>query len=127
MVSDVAAGIFGLLVLSLIVFQVALAAGVPWGELAMGGRWPGQLPAGMRIAAMVQAVVLLLLALAVFVKAGFLLPRLYVFSQKAVWGVVLFSLVALTMNLLTPSRRERMLWAPVAFLMTLCSIVVALE
>ena len=68
MFSDVAAGIFGLLVLSLIVFQLALAAGVPWGELAMGGRFPGQLPTGMRIAAMVQAVVLFLLALTVFVK-----------------------------------------------------------
>ncbi|MSP57207.1 MAG: hypothetical protein EXR69_16670, partial [Myxococcales bacterium] len=39
-------------------FQVALALGAPWGELAMGGAFPGRFPPAMRVAAVVQGALL---------------------------------------------------------------------
>jgi hypothetical protein len=38
-----------------VAFQVALAAGVPWGAYAMGGAFPGQFPSALRLAALAQA------------------------------------------------------------------------
>lgn len=35
---------FTFLILIVILFQVALAVGVPWGEYAMGGKFPGKNP-----------------------------------------------------------------------------------
>ena len=46
-----------------VLFQLALAAGAPWGGVAMAGKYPGRWPAPMRVAALVQAVFLLFLAL----------------------------------------------------------------
>ncbi len=58
-----------------IAFQVALAAGAPWGAIAMGGAFPGQFPPELRVAAVVQAVLLAGLALVVLARVGIALPR----------------------------------------------------
>ena len=47
---------------SVVAFQIALAVGVPWGDYAMGGAFPGQFPPALRIAALVQALLLVVLA-----------------------------------------------------------------
>ncbi|HVS64961.1 MAG TPA: hypothetical protein VMT85_15820 [Thermoanaerobaculia bacterium] len=108
------------------IFQVALASGAPWGELAMGGRFPGRFPPPMRVAALAQALVLVALAAVVLSKAGVAFPQLRGFAVVAIWAVVVISVVSLVLNSMTPSRRERILWAPVALVMTVSSLVVAL-
>ena len=55
--------------------RLALAAGAPWGEFAMGGAYPGQFPPELHVAAVVQAVVLALLALVILARAGIALPK----------------------------------------------------
>lgn len=125
--SEVAASVFALCTIVVILFQIALAAGAPWGEFAMGGRFPGKLPSAMRIAALVQVVVLAFIAFLVLARAGLAGSEFYVFSEKGIWGVVGFSLLATVLNLITPSKRERMIWAPVAILMLVTSVIVALS
>lgn len=39
-----------------IAFQLALALGAPWGEYAMGGRYPGRFPPGLRLAAVSRRI-----------------------------------------------------------------------
>ena len=107
-------------------FQIALASGAPWGELAMGGRFPGRFPPAMRVAALAQAFVLVALAAVVLSEAGIALPHLRGLSAVGIWAVVVISGVSLVLNTMTPSRRERILWAPVALVMTATSLVVAL-
>ena len=63
--TELAAIVYALATAVVVGFQVALAAGAPWGEYAMGGRFPGRFPPAMRAGALVQAVVLALLALVV--------------------------------------------------------------
>jgi len=117
----------GYTVLTVIVaaFQVALALGAPWGSLAMGGRFPGQLPPSLRVAAVVQAVVLLLLAGVVLARSGLGLFKWSRMSAKAVWVVVAVTAVSAILNLVTPSSGERMLWAPVTIVLFACSLLVA--
>lgn len=122
-----AATLFGFFGLVAVLFQLALAAGMPWGELAMGGRYPGRFPPALRFAALLQAGILGVLGLIVLVRAGIILPEWLTVSRKAIWGVVAFCALSLIANLITPSRRERMIWAPVAAILLLSSILVALS
>jgi len=122
----VAAVIYNLLICVVIVFELALAAGAPWGQVAMGGRHPGRLPAPLRAAAAVQALVLLGLGVIVLARAGLILPQWQAAANWLIWGVVAFSALSLVLNLITPSKWERIIWAPVAAAMLLCSMAVAL-
>ena len=116
---------YGIVSLGVIAFQLALAAGAPWGEYAMGGAFPGQFPPELRIAAIVQAVILALLAFIVLARAGVTLPRWSKTSRWAIWIVVVFSAISLVLNTITPSARERAIWMPVALIMLICSFIVA--
>ena len=108
-----------------VAFQLALALGAPWGAYAMGGAFPGQFPPSLRIAAVFQAALLLLLAAVVLARAGLALPQWSRASRWLIWIVVAFSAVSLLLNLITPSGGERLIWAPVAFVMLVSSAVVA--
>jgi hypothetical protein len=110
-----------------VAFQLALAAGAPWGAYAMGGAFLGQFPPALLIAALVQAALLVGLALVVLARAGLILARWARVSRWLVWVVVVFAAVSLVLNLLTPSAGERAIWAPVALLLLLSSAVVAIK
>ncbi len=110
-----------------VVFQLALAAGVPWGQVAMGGRYPGRFPTQLRIGALVQAALLSFLALIVLSRAGVGFPVLDPVSGWMVWIAVAISLLSLILNLITRSKWERRLWAPVALVLVVCSLLVALS
>ena len=110
-----------------VAFQIALAVGVPWGEYAMGGAFPGRFPPALRIAALVQAIVLAALAAIVMARAGLILNG---WSRRApwlVWLVVAFAAVGVVLNVITPSGGERAIWAPVTLLLLLSSMTVALK
>lgn len=127
MSAPVAAVLFCALATGATVFQLALALGAPWGELAMGGRFPGRLPTALRAGAVVQGLVLVSLAGVVVSRAGVGFERWQTTARWAVWLAVASSALSLLANLVTPSARERRLWAPVALGMLLSSVVVALR
>ncbi len=122
----VAAALFAVLVAGVVAFQLALAAGAPLGAYAMGGGTPGVLPGRLRIAAVAQAAILALLALVVLSDAGFILPDLAAAYPWAVWVALAFSAVSLVLNAITRSARERRLWLPVAIVLFVTSLIVAL-
>lgn len=117
---------FSVIMLGVVGFQIALAAGAPWGAYAMGGAFPGQFPSAMRVAALVQAVILLLFAGVVLARAGVAVRRWSRASRRLIWLVVAFSALSLVLNLITPSAGERAIWAPVALVLLVCSLLVAL-
>jgi hypothetical protein len=125
----VAAIIYAIVSLGVIAFQIALAAGAPWGAYAMGGAFPGQFPPELRVAAIVQAVLLAGLAAVILSRAGLILLILPGWSRASrwlAWVVVAFSVVSFILNLITPSAGEQAIWAPTAFLLLISSLVVAL-
>jgi hypothetical protein len=122
-----AAILYAVISLGVIVFQIALAAGAPWGEFAMGGAFPGQFPPALRVAALLQAALLAGMAAVVLSRAGVILPGWSRASRWFIWFVVAFSALSLILNLITPSAGERAIWAPTAFLLLVSSAIVALN
>ena len=121
-----AAILFALVTLGVVAFQLALALGAPWGEFAMGGRYPGTLPRAMRVSAVGQAALLAALAVYVLSAAGLVLPSMAGTLPWLIWAVVAFSALSLVLNAITPSAGERRIWVPVATEMLLTSLIVAL-
>ena len=121
-----AAILFALVTLGAVAFQLALALGAPWGEFAMGGRYPGTLPRAMRVSAVGQAALLAALAVYVLSAAGLVLPSMAGTLPWLIWAVVAFSALSLVLNAITPSAGERRIWVPVATEMLLTSFIVAL-
>jgi hypothetical protein len=123
--SIIAARIFISLTAVVVAFQLALAAGAPWGELTMGGAFPGQLPPRMRVAAVGSAVILSALAAIIAARAGLAFPRWRRAARRLVWVVVAYTLVGVVLNAATPSAGERALWLPVTVVLAACAVVVA--
>ncbi|NTW97261.1 MAG: hypothetical protein HGB28_01775 [Oscillochloris sp.] len=121
-----AALLFTIVSAGVMAFQIALAAGAPWGAYAMGGAFPGQFPPPMRIAALVQAAFIGGTVAVVLVCAGLVRARWSRRAGKLVWGVVALGALSLVLNLITPSAGERAIWAPVALLLLLSSAAVAI-
>ncbi|HSL44351.1 MAG TPA: hypothetical protein VK897_13025 [Anaerolineales bacterium] len=121
----VAAIIYAIVTLGVVAFQIALAAGAPWGAYAMGGASPGQFPPALRIAAMTQAALLAGMAAVILARAGLVLPGWSQVSHWLVWIVVALTALSLVLNLITPSAGERAIWAPTLLLLLISSLIVA--
>lgn len=110
-----------------VAFQIALAAGAPWGAYAMGGAFPAQFPPALRIAALVQAALIIGMAAVVMSRAGLILAGWSHVSRWLVWVVVAIAAVSVALNLITPSAGERAIWAPVTLVLLASSTVVAIK
>jgi hypothetical protein len=123
----IAAFVFAVTAIGVVAFQLALALGAPWGAYAMGGAFPGTFPPPMRVAAVVQAVVIGLLAVVVLSAAGLVLPEFAVAFPWLVWVPVAVSAIAVVLNAISRSAGERRIWVPVSLVLLLCSLLVALS
>lgn len=126
MVDQAAAVVFAVVAAGVIAFQLALALGMPWGAYAMGGAFPGRFPPPMRVAAILQAVVIGLIALVVLSAAGLVLPDLAASLPWLVWVPVVFAALAVVLNTISRSAGERRIWAPVSVALLVSGLVVAL-
>lgn len=122
---SIAALVFALATLVVIGFQVALAAGAPWASYAMGGQRTGRYPPAMRAAALVQAVLLAVLAVVVLDAGGVIALGWAAAIPWLAWIPVIVSLASAIANAATRSVVERRLWLPVAIVMLLSSVIVA--
>jgi hypothetical protein len=126
-VTTIAALVFAICAAGVVAFQLALALGAPWGRYAMGGAFPGRLPPPIRVAAVVQAVVIAFLGVAVLSAAGLVLPDLAVTFPWLVWVAVVVSALAVVLNAISRSAGERRIWVPVSVVLLVSSLVVALD
>ena len=124
-IASIAAIIYAIVTVGVVAFQIALAAGAPWGAYAMGGASPGQFPPALRIAAIIQAALLAGMAAVILARAGLILPGWSRASHWLVWIVVALTAFSLVLNLLTSSAGERAIWAPTLSLLLISSLIVA--
>lgn len=89
-------------------FQLALAAGAPWGAAAWGGQAPGVLPTSLRVASAGSLLVYTGLAAVVATDRLGSTTR-----RRLLTGASLLMVLGAVANLATPSPVERV-WAPVA-------------
>jgi hypothetical protein len=108
----------------LVCFQLALAAGLPFGRYAWGGVYP-VLPRGLRIASALATIVYVVAAVTILEAAGVTdliastdLPR------NAVWVLAGFFGIGTVMNAVSRSTTERRM-AAVALVLAVLSVIVA--
>ena len=124
-ITSIAAIIYAIATFGVISFEIALAAGAPWGAYAMGGASPGQFSPALRIGAIVQAMLLAGMAAVILARAGLILPGWSRVSHWLVWIVVALTAFSLVLNLITSSAGERAIWAPTLALLLVSSLIVA--
>lgn len=122
-----AALIYSFLATIVALFQLALTLGAPWGSWAMGGFHPGKFSPALRSAAFAQGLLLLTFSAIVLTQAGVVENNGFLSSKFAILTVVAINFISAVLNTITPSKKERILWGPVAVLMFLCSAYVALS
>lgn len=122
----ISAMVYAAITVGIVAFQIAMAAGMSWGAYAMGGAYPDVFPPALRVAALVQAALLVVCSLVVLARAGVAFGSWAPASRVAIWFVVALSSASLVLNVITPSEGERAVWAPVAALMLTSSLVVAI-
>ena len=127
--APVAGAVAAVLYLALAAFQLALAAGAPWGRAAYGGQHPGAVPPRLRVSSAVATVVWAGVALVVARRAGVPVwaPLPDAWLPVTVWIVAALGFVAILLNAITPSRIERAIWLPVSVLLFASTLTVALS
>lgn len=108
-------------------FQVALALGAPWGKAAWGGA-NERLPNGLRIASSFAGVLWLAAALVVLARAGYeWSPLPFSVARWGTWVLVGMLLLGTLMNLASRSRLERLIQTPIAAILSILCLLVALD
>ena len=101
-------------------FQLALAAGAPWGELAWGGAGgSGVLPARLRLASALSAAVWVGAGRVVLVRAA---GRGY---ERTTVCLAALLMLGSAMNAVSPSRAEARLWTPVSLVLAALTAAIA--
>jgi len=111
----------------LIVFQLLLALGVPWGAAAWGGEHSGALPSNLRWGSVAAAGILGLAMWMVLARAGWLAPGSNVLWVKIVtWAFTGYFAFNVVMNVLSKSALERAIMTPVSAILVVCLVLVSL-
>ena len=111
----------------LALFQLALALGAPWGRFAWGGRHPGTLPTGFRIASAFSIPVYGFIAVLALDRAGMLDVFPEGFSRIGIWVVFAYLALGVVMNAISRSKPERYLMTPVALVLAVLALLIALS
>ena len=121
------ANIFIALTIMIAIFQLALAFGAPLGEYTMGGKFPGKLPIKMRVAALVQIIILLFFDFVVITKAGMAFDQYHNVGRIGIWFIVAFFVFGSFVNLSSPSRKEKIVMGPANIIALISTLVVAIS
>jgi hypothetical protein len=108
------------------IFQLALAFGAPLGDYTLGGKYPGKVPSKIRLAALLQILILALFVVIVLTRSGIILEQFFRVSRIAIWFVAGFFILGSFVNLTSPSLKEKRLMGPINVLLLLLSIVIAI-
>ena len=108
-------------------FQLALALGAPLGRAAWGGAHE-RLPSRLRVASAVAVGIWLLAALVILQRAGIpVVPVPDVVPQWGAWIVVGLLAVGAIMNFASSSPWERFGWGPLALILAVLCLIVAIS
>jgi hypothetical protein len=123
--TDCAAIIASVIVACLAVFQILLAAGLPYGHAAYGGTI-SVLPTKLRLASAVSSLVFFVAFYVILARGGLLGgEQRFELVTVAMWiFVALFGVSALA-NIVSRSHWERYLMAPIGLVLAVCCVILA--
>lgn len=123
----IGAYVFIVLSFGIMILQVALALGAPLGDYTLGGQYPGKLPNKLRIAALVQMLILAFFTAIVISRAGIGLNGLFGFSKIAIWFVFAFFILGTFVNFSSKSPKEKWVTGPLNVIALLSVLWVAIS
>ena len=110
-----AALLYAVVVAFVMLFQFCLIFGAPWGRITQGGSHEGPLPVSGRAVAALSVFILMFMGASVTSAAG-LAPNWSGWTAHVAIGI---QGVSTLLNWITPSRPERLVWAPITSIMLL--------
>ncbi len=124
--TQIAAIAFTVVSAVLAVFQLALACGAPLGRFAWGGQHD-VLPSRLRRGSVIAVVLYAAFSLVLLAASGVLvIPVLEPVSILLCWMIVIYLSIGTVMNLLSRSKPERFVMTPIAAVLALLGLIVAL-
>ena len=117
---QMAAILYALIIALVVLFQVCLIFGAPWGQITQGGRYEGSLPVGGRLVATLSVPTLIFMAASIISAAG-LVPN---WTDWTAYAAIAVQALSTTLNWITPSQKERFLWGPITCIMLLLAAYV---
>ena len=122
MAAAIALGVIGLLA----VFQVALACGAPLGHFAWGGK-SRVLPAKLRIGSIAAIATYGIFAVFVLSKTGWaVVIENQLVLQIGLWAITAYLALMIVANAASRSKYERYTMTPIAAVLAICFLVVAI-
>ena len=118
--------IVAILMVTIAFFQVLLALGYPLGEYAMGGYYK-VLPKKLRIVSVVNAFILLFMGYVVLKHSNVLTGIDFLSTNNLVWVITIFLGLNTLTNLISRSRKERIVMTPIAGFTFLLCLFIALS
>ena len=96
--------VFIIATVTVILYQLLLALGLPLGEASMGGKFPGKYPVNMRLVALLNTCLLGCFVVIVLSKSRIAFDSWKSFSNSAIWAVVAVVGISTFLNIISPSR-----------------------
>ena len=122
--SSTAAIIATVLLAGLALFQAALASGAELGRFAWGGHHD-VLPTGFRIASGVAVLIYVVMAVIILDRAGTISVLQDDTARIATWVIAGYLAVGVVLNLISRSKSERNVMAPLALVLAMLALIVA--
>ncbi|WP_417509499.1 hypothetical protein [Microbacterium sp.] len=110
---------------ALAVFQIALAAGAPWGRFAWGGQHR-VLPRKLRVGSVISIIIYALIAFLAWERVGATSVLPPVLVQVAMWVVFAYFALGILMNAISRSKPERYTMTPVVTVLAVLSLLIAM-
>lgn len=107
-------------------FQLSLALGAPLGRFAWGGQHSGVLPTGYRIGSAVSILIYAVLAVVALDSGGVLDVLPEGATPVAMWIVFGYLALGVLMNAVSRSKAERLVMTPVALVLAILALILAL-
>lgn len=124
---EIVTGVALTLLAGLIIFQIALAAGAPLGRFAWGGKFAGALPARLRVASFIAALLLILFGLFAAHKPGWISLLDDRIVSIGLWIILAQQMLNTLGNLASKSKSERTVMTPISGLLAVCFLLLALN
>jgi hypothetical protein len=126
MIENIAAIIVVVLFSLLTVFQFLLALGLPLGHLAYGGKHE-KLPRNLRISSIVAIGIFIFGSLEVLENANLItLVNIPLVSLITVWILAIYLTLNTLMNLLSKSKKEKLIMTPISLIAAICCYIIAI-
>lgn len=106
-------------------FQIALAAGAPWGRLAWGGSHV-VLPTRLRIGSLVAVLIYTVIVVIAFTRLGALQVLPQGAAVVAMWIVFGYFALGIVLNAASRSKPERLVMTPTTVVLAVLSLLIAL-